>query len=60
MRPGTVLKPTKQNEELANKLVKKHQLACRKANAHCIYSDKTYSQSCIKCFALWILDNYTK
>lgn len=46
------------NNELANKLVEEHRLACKKANAHCIYHNKTYSESCIKCFALWLLENY--
>lgn len=47
-----------ENDKLANKLVEEHKLACRKANSHCVYSNKTYSESCIKCFALWLLDSY--
>lgn len=53
----TTFKPTQQNNELADKLVNEHKLACKKANSHCVYSDKTYSESCVKCFALWLLEN---
>lgn len=59
-RGKAIPKPTKVNRELANKLVRKHQLACKTASHHCIYSNKTYSESCINCFALWILENYKK
>lgn len=49
-----------ENEVLADELVRKHQLACKKSNCHCIYSNKTYSESCIKCFALYLLENKVK
>lgn len=56
----TIFKPTKEIDKLATKLVEEHKLACKKANCHCIYSNKTYSESCVKCFALWLLENKVK
>ena len=40
---------------LANKLIRLHALECQKSNHHCIYSKNIYSESCLKCFALWLL-----
>lgn len=56
----TIFKPTEENSKLATELVEEHKLACRKANSHCVYSDKIYSESCIKCFALWLLETKPK
>lgn len=40
---------------LANRLISLHALDCKRSNHHCIYSKKIYSESCLKCFALWLL-----
>lgn len=46
--------------DLADKLVDLHALECKRSNHHCIYSDKIYSDSCIKCFTVWLLSTIKK
>lgn len=47
-------------EDLSNKLVYLHALDCKKSSHHCIYSKNIYSESCLKCFVLWLLSNLKK
>ena len=47
-------------QKVVDTLITKHQLACKRANSHCIYSKGVYEGSCIKCFALWHLNTYVK
>lgn len=47
-------------EDLSNKLVYLHALDCKKSSHHCIYSNKIYSESCLKCFVLWLLKTVRK